>query len=305
MAADSPENFDNTLPPSNLPRNSRDVAPALLERCVIIRALDPREHVPEHDIDATIASLESQVGHLCSLLDNFRSEFQTKLHAFHEDIQTVPDRVGIAYSPRQRAHLLSMYGRSISESGELALHKLQYDLARLAALEGDVLPYAECCSSESSFVSARSFQGDRDSMLEEMADWKRRLRPFARLLCAAKLPTPVPTSLDVSVDSVATESAALDDHSHDEQTTDQAEEKPSSTQPEGVALRPHREVIIDWDRFCGDCPKRTETSYCKGAAAGDVGLRILRGMGGSRRSRLKRLKRFRSLSSAEGRIACM
>jgi len=260
---------DGIPSPSDLPLNSRDEAPSIYESCEDIRALDPREGIPEpeHDIDATIASLESQVDHLCSLLDTFRSEFQTNLHAFREDIRTLPDRVGVAYSPRQRAHLLSMYGKSIMEAGELALYKLQYDLARLASLEGDALPHAEYCSSvESSFTSSRGFQGPTDSMLEEMAGWKRRLRPFASLFRAAKLRTPVPRSLDDSVDSLVAAEAALIDHKHEENTPGQRDEQSSRVQPEGVALRPHREVIIDWDRFCGDCPKRTETSYCKGCS---------------------------------------
>ena len=87
-----------------------------------------------------MASLESQVDHLCSLLDSFRSEIQDKLHAFREDIRTLPDRVGVAYSPRQRAYLLGMYGKSITESGELALQKLQHDLAYLISLENDARP---------------------------------------------------------------------------------------------------------------------------------------------------------------------
>ena len=133
--ADSPGIGNETLSPDDILRDSRNnVAPGLVESCVDARALNPRECVPGHDVHATIASLESQVDHLCSLLDNFRSKFQIKLQTFRDDIRDLPERVGVTYFPRQRAHLLSMYGKSISESGELALHKLQYDLAHLIPL---------------------------------------------------------------------------------------------------------------------------------------------------------------------------
>ncbi|KAM0705072.1 hypothetical protein Q7P35_007859 [Cladosporium inversicolor] len=259
--SDSPEIGDEPLSLSSGPRESRDVALSRLESCVDIRALDPRVHVPEHDIDSTIASLESQVDHLCSLLDDFRSEFQDKLHAFREDIQTLPDRVGVAYSPRQRAYLLGMYGKSIAESGELALQKLQHDLARLISLEDDARPrlYEEHCSPESSFVSCRSAQDSTDAISNQECDLVRRLRPFARLFQRASLPAPAPASPNASNPFIA--EAAVDDD--DEHATDQGEQQLLVAQPEGVALRPHREWIIDWDRFCGDCPKRTETYFCR------------------------------------------
>lgn len=92
---------------------------------------------PQHDIDLTIASLESQVDDLCGLLDSFRSNFESKLRAFHEHVENLPDRVGVAYNGRQRAHLLSMYGKSMRESSELALERLQHDLSRLAILGSD------------------------------------------------------------------------------------------------------------------------------------------------------------------------
>ena len=264
--ADSPGIGKEALFPGDILRGSRNnnVAPELVESGVDNRALDPREHehVPEHDVDATIASLESQVDHLCSLLDDFRSEFQNKLQAFRDDIRDLPERVGVAYSPRQRAHLLGMYGTSIAESGELALHKLQYDLAHLISLEGDARPYEEFCSPESSFVSCRSDLDSTDAMLDQLADWKRRLRPFASLLQRAKVPTLAPMSPN-DPDSPFL-GVALDND--DEHTPDQRQEQDPPAQPQGIALRPHREVIIDWDRFCGDCPKRTETSYCKGCS---------------------------------------
>lgn len=279
--ADKLEIGNETLFPGDILRESQNnVAPEPVENCVDIRALDPREHVPEHDVDATIASLESQVDHLCSLLDNFRSEFQSKLQAFRDDIRDLPERVGVAYSPRQRAHLLSMYGKSISESGELALHKLQYDLTHLISLEGDARPYEEYCSPESSFVSCRSDLDSTDAMLDQLVDWKRRLQPFASLLRRAKGPILAPTPprdpdsspFDVALDnndehtpdSSPFEVALDNDHEHPHS---QGEEQPSPVQPpQGIALRPHREVTIDWDRFCGDCPKRTETTYCKGCS---------------------------------------
>lgn len=52
----------------------------------------------------------------------------------------------------------------------------------------------------------------------------------------------------------------------DEHTADQAEGQLPVVQPEGIDLRPRREWIIDWDRFCGDCPKRTETYFCRGCS---------------------------------------
>ena len=265
--ADSPGIGSETLFLDSIPQDPRNnVAPELVETSVDIRALNRRELLPEHDVDATIASLESQVDHLCSLLDNFRSEFQSTLQAFCDDIRDLPARVGVAYSPRQRAHLLSMYGKSTSESGELALHKLQRDLTHLISLEGDARPHEEYFSAESSFMSCRSDLDSADAMLDQMADWKRRLRPFASLLRAAKVPTLAPTSPSVS-DPFDAE-AALDENTHYENANvpDEREEQDTPAQPRGIALRPHREVIIDWDRFCGDCPKRTETSYCKGCS---------------------------------------
>lgn len=263
VPADSSGIASETLFPGGILRGSRNnVAPEPVESCVDICALDLREHVPEHDVDATIASLESQVDHLCSLLDNFRSEFQTKLQAFRDDIRDLPERVGVAYSPHQRAHLLSMYGKSISEPGELALHKLQYDLTHLISLEGDSRPYEEYCSPESSFVSCKRDLDSTNAMLGQLADWKRRLQPFASLLGRVKAPTLAPAPPH-DPDSPPFEVALDNDYEH---TLDQGEQEDSPANPHGVALRPHREVIIDWDRFCGDCPKRTETSYCKGCS---------------------------------------
>lgn len=97
-------------------------------------ALSSQHDDPDQALRETIASLEAQLDDLCGLLDNFRSTFQTKLQTFHAYVRNLPDRVGVEYNGRQRAHLLSMYGRSIRESSELALHKLQQDLQRLTTL---------------------------------------------------------------------------------------------------------------------------------------------------------------------------
>lgn len=245
-----------------------------------IRASDPREGYSEHDIDATIASLESQVDHLCSLLDNFRSEFQTNLQAFREDIRTLPDRVGVAYSPRQQAYLLKMYGKFTTESGELALQKLQHDLQHLISLEGGARPYEEYCSVASSFVSCKSEMEATETVPDQVPDQPKLRQPLTvRLLRAAKMltlastPRPDPDSSAVEV--------ALDNN--DEHTPGQEEEQQHPpTKSGGVALRPHREVLIDWERFCGDCPSRAGRHIAKGAGAGDGGSRILRGTGSSR-----------------------
>jgi hypothetical protein len=223
--------------------------------------LDPREDFPEHDVDEVIASLESQVDHLCSLLDNFRSEFQTNLHDFREYIRTLPDHVGVAYSPRQRAYLLKMYGKSITESGELALQKLQHDLEHLISLEGDARPYEEYCSVESSFVSCKSEVESTDTVPDQAPEKPTVRQPFTiRLLRSLKFPMPAPTSPH---DSSAVEVASDND---DEHSPGQGEEHRSPAKPEGIALRPHREVIIDWERFCGDCPARASPPYCKGCS---------------------------------------
>lgn len=249
--------FEGSIPPFA----GNDV-PSLVPSCEDIRALDPRENCTEHDVDEVIASLESQVDHLCSLLDNFRSEFQTKLYDFREYIRNLPDHVGVAYSPRQRAYLLKMYGKSIVESGELALQKLQHNLEHLISLEGDARPYEEYCSVESSFVSCKSEMESTDTLPEQNPDRKVRLRPFASLLRSVKWPMPTPTSSFVSDLSVA--EAALDE-GDDNTTSGEAQQLPA-VKPEGVALRPHREVIIDWERFCGDCPARASPPYCKGCS---------------------------------------
>lgn len=88
-------------------------------------------------IEPVVASLESQVQELCGLLDNFKSSFETKLQALHAYLHSLPDHVGGNYNGRQRAHLLSMYGRSTRESSELAINKLKYDMARLEMLAND------------------------------------------------------------------------------------------------------------------------------------------------------------------------
>ena len=169
---------------------------------------------------------------------------------------------------RQRAHLLSMYGRSISELGELALHKLQYDLTHLISLEGDARPHEEYFSAESSFMSCRSDLDSTDSMLVQIADWKRRLQPFASLFRRAKVPAVAPTPTH-DPGSSPFEAALKND---DEDTPDQGREQDPPAKPQGVALRPHRGVIIDWDRFCRDCPKRTETAYCRGCCGWPCGF---------------------------------
>ena len=259
-----------TFPASNS-QASRSVNPSLLESCVDLRALeDTREDTPEHDIDATIASLETQVDALCSLLDTFRSDFQSKLQAFRDDIRTLPDRVGVAYSPRQRAHLLGMYGKSIAESGELALHKLQHDLAYLVSLEGDARPYEEYCSTaSSSFVSARSGVDSIDVLPAQELGVRIKPRSFAALLRAATLPILAPMAANAP-DLSAAEAAPTEHNEHSPNDREEEEEQhppPIHENPAPITLRPHREAIIDWDRFCGDCPARAESkSYCKGCS---------------------------------------
>jgi hypothetical protein len=262
--ADSLGDEDDTPFEGSIAPISWDDVPSLVRSCEDIRALDPREDVLEHDIDATIASLEIQVDRLCSLLDNFRSEFQTKLHAFREDVRTLPERVGIAYSPQQRAYLLSMYGKSITESGELALHKLHHDLQHLISLEDDARPYEEYCSAESSFMSCRSEMDSAEVVPDQAPEKPNTRQPLTiRLLRASRFPALAPTPPLPVRDPPAIEVSLDNDAEH---IPDQGEEQRSPAKPEGVALRLHREVTIDWERFCGDCPARASPLHCKGCS---------------------------------------
>lgn len=58
--ADSPGIGSETLFLDSIPQDPRNnVAPELVETSVDIRALNRRELLPEHDVDATIASLST------------------------------------------------------------------------------------------------------------------------------------------------------------------------------------------------------------------------------------------------------
>jgi hypothetical protein len=145
MLGDSPP-LNDYLDPDYETAGSGSASSARLERGPgSDRDSNPPEVVPEHIIE-TIAALESQVDHLCSLLDNFRSEFDEHLDIFRRMIETLPEHLGVDYNPRQRAHLLRMYGERLSGSSQLAMQTLQRDLSRLASLHG-VSPYASMHSS--------------------------------------------------------------------------------------------------------------------------------------------------------------
>jgi hypothetical protein len=129
------------LDPEDEAEGSGSASSARLERSPgSDRDSNPPEVVPEHIME-TIAALESQVDHLCSLLDTFRSEFDEHLDVFRRMIETLPEHVGVDYNPRQRAQLLRMYGERVSGSSQLAMQTLQRDLSRLTSLDG-VSPYA-------------------------------------------------------------------------------------------------------------------------------------------------------------------
>jgi hypothetical protein len=74
-------------------------------------------------------------------------------------IETLPEHVGVDYNPRQRAHLLRMYGERLSGSSQLALQTLQRGLTRLASLEG-TSPFASTASLPSLLRSSRSSSGN-------------------------------------------------------------------------------------------------------------------------------------------------
>jgi hypothetical protein len=98
------------------------------------RDSNPPDANPEHIVE-TIAALENQVDHLCSLLDTFRSEFEEHLDVFRRMIEALPEHVGVDYNPRQRAHLLRMYGERLTGSSQLSMQRLQRDLTRLVSLQ--------------------------------------------------------------------------------------------------------------------------------------------------------------------------
>lgn len=140
---------DNLYPESAVPGSETSNISRLLESCTLDDPSDAQGDPPEHDIEETIASIESQVDHLCSLLDNFRSDFTTKFNAFRDYIKDLPDHVNVAYNSRQRAYLLRMYSKSITQVGDRALQTLQDDLQHLAVLGPDARLYTSYASTES------------------------------------------------------------------------------------------------------------------------------------------------------------
>jgi hypothetical protein len=84
-----------------------------------------------------------------------------------------------------------MYGKSITESAELALQKLQHDLQHLISLEGDARPYEEYCSVESSFVSCKSELESMDTVPEQEHEKPKTRPPLTiQLLRSLKFPMP-------------------------------------------------------------------------------------------------------------------
>lgn len=251
--ADGPE--DDTRSPDSISRSSKSAFPSLVESCVDIRTLNIQDTNAEHDVDATIISLESQLGHLCCLFDELRLEFQRQLRAFRKDTRQLPERVGVANLSRQHAHILRIHGKSIAESGELALHKLRYHLAHLISLGDHARPYGECHSAESSPASSGILLDSTDNVPSQKSDVPQPQVSLARSPTSSVL---AQASSD-HPDSSAT-GAASDDHT--ERSPDYGQVQHATAEMENTTSRPRREWIIDWGRFCGDCPARTDPSHC-------------------------------------------
>ena len=158
------------------PKNAN---PSLAESCVDIRALEARCTDSGHDVEAMIALFESRVDDLCSQLDTCRSNFQERLQAFRKDIQSSPETTAGVYSSQHRIQLLRMYGKSMTESGELALRELEHGLTRLTSLEGVSLPYKEHHSMESSFTSSTGALNSTESIQDQKTIIPRTPQPQA------------------------------------------------------------------------------------------------------------------------------
>lgn len=255
--AQFPGCLDNFVCPDGVPRGCRHVCAAQLwESCVDIRELQVRDEGPEYDVDEVIVSLESQVDHLCSLVDTFRSEFQQKLHAFCKEVKNLPDRVGDDYTPRQRAYLLKLYGKQLTEGGELALHRLQQDLAHLISLDGDNRPHGYP-STAPALASSVDVLETRDAVVGKRTAKPSGLQLLTSLLRSARLepagsPTLASTSPD-RVDSSIIES--VPDHDNDDNANDDIHghkgKQEYLTATQSIPLGPRWEVVIDEDCLHG------------------------------------------------------
>ena len=221
-----------------------------------IRTLNIQDTDPEQDVDAMIVSLESQVNHLCLTFGGFRSEFQTRLQAFREDTRDRPERVGVSSLSRQRAQLLRTFGKSIAESGELALHKLRYDLAHLISLGDHARLYGECHSAESSPVSSCVISNSTNAV----PDPRIYGVPQPPVSMGQPFTSPIMAPASPQHTDFSAAKAASDDHT--EQILEYGQVQHDTAEVENIPLRPHREWIIDWGRFCGNCPARTDPSHC-------------------------------------------
>lgn len=236
--------------PDGVPRGHRHVCVAqMLESCVDIRELHVPEECPEYNIDEVIVSLESQVDRLCSLIDTFRTEFQRQLLAFRKEIKNLPDRVGVDYTPRQRAYLLKLYGKQLVEGGDLAIHRLQQDLAHLISLDGDECPH-DYPSTAPSLASSVEALETKNVVSDREPGKSSSLQLLASSLESGTWPTPARASRSHLTSSIA--ESVTDDHDkhdpcHDERTPDHEGEQESLPETWSIPLRPRREVAVDGD----------------------------------------------------------
>lgn len=250
--AQFPGCLDNPMCPDGVPRGRRHVCGAQLwESCVDIRELHVPDEGPEYDVDEVIVSLESQVDHLCSLIDTFRSEFQQKLHAFCKEVKNLPDRVGVDYTPRQRAYLLKLYGKQLTEGGELALHRLQQDLAHLISLDGDDRPH-EYPSTAPSLASSVDVLETKDAVVDKRSAKPRSgLELLTSLLRSARL-EPAGSSTLAPMSPNRLHSSIIEsvpDHDDDDNDNERTHEREGKQDPlaetQSIPSRPRWEVVID------------------------------------------------------------
>lgn len=218
---------------------------------------------PEHNIDEVIASLESQVDHLCSLLDNFRSDFRASMNAFRTTIRNLPEQVGTDYNARQRAYLLHRYGQSIEEASELSLQRLNHDLSHLIALGDDGHLYEAYASTSSSLLSSLQLPSPPSSIATSHSTDPVSDEEFAMPISSQTseiASRPQLTSPRQHLDSPDLE-AVVD--STTERLSDHGDLQHASAEAQEEPVRRRREVIIDWVRFHGEnCREDIDIAEC-------------------------------------------